>query len=197
MLLAAASGCAALDAFTCELSPKEGEKRACHEDNRRRREARVQRLSVEAPACERGELAACERAGHLAELEQEFDVAASSFGLACDGGIASACRRLGHLHAEARIPGTQRTQGLRFFERACALGDADGCATAVPIARSASASAAFAERACTLGGRRCAVAGATVAATDPARAAGLYRRGCRAGDQDACAALGRVAVEQP
>jgi TPR repeat protein len=194
-LLASACATMARD-IDCALSIKDGDATTCRERLRSEREARARRTQ-DAPACDRGDPAACDRVAAFDEQYGDVADAQQGYGRACDGGIAGSCRQLGLLHRDRKLARSDEAQARALLGRGCQLGDTQACAAGSDLAGDPAVRSALAERACVLGAARCASAGTAVAPADPARAARLFRRGCRAHDEEACAALGRQAVSAP
>jgi uncharacterized protein len=182
--------------LACSMAPKSGDATTCRERIRAERAGRA-RKQLDVPACDRGDPAACDRVGRFDEEYGDVEEAKHGYGRACEGGIAAACLRLGLLHRDRKLASSDEAQARAWLGRGCQLDEALACALASDLASDPAVRGALAERACLLGATRCAPAGTAVAPADPTRAARLFRRGCRAHDEEACAALGRQAVSAP
>lgn len=61
-------------------------------------------------------------------VRQDFDVAKSFFEIGCDNSVAEACYQLGRLHEEGHGSWVfQKSKAKTLYEKACDLGNSDGC----------------------------------------------------------------------
>jgi TPR repeat protein len=189
-LAALACGCAHV-AEEVDCWQAQGTSQPCLEELQRERRARQER-PADGRACAAGDAAACFRVGEYDERHGAEEAAAGAYAAACDAGLARGCNGAGALSRRRK---EAAARAVAWFDRACGLGDAIGCYEAAQTTADPGARAAFFERACTLGSAiACAPGGEATAAANPARAERLLRLGCARGSDDACAALGRLAV---
>lgn len=135
-------------------------------------------------ACAAGRASACD-GWALADPE----AATRAWETACAGGASPSCTSAG----QAAWERGEVDRAAAHWGRACALGDARGCAALAAMTTTSDPRAAVGLRkqACTLGdARSCAISGLALLREDPEAASALLRSGCAGGDPDACLATG-------
>ena len=126
--------------------------------------------------------------------EQRSNISAAHLKRGCDSGNAKDCYRLGARRALGEGIRIDYAVASRLFERACDLGEVDGCRVAIAMHGGVFARAPFdgnrqyelVERACDLGhGASCRWLGAR-GAWDDARTFEYRKRACRERDANGC-----------
>jgi TPR repeat protein len=120
------------------------------------------------------------------------------------------CQQAGLVYAEGKIIPPEPARAAHFFNKACAFGNAEGCANfaveylfakTAGVEGDITRALAMLEQACpqTTNGRICFIVGyacetGRTRAVDKAKARSLYSRGAALGDLEACKRAGRMAV---